>query len=114
MGNIGTSSITALTPVMSSFVFETESTIQGLDLPIGTFLKDMGRTISVYDASNNQTQLAIFRQVQEISNAGTEGTEGGSTDNPFICVWSASESGELSELNGFSTGGRRARVARTG
>jgi len=108
-----TNPITALTPTMSSFDFVANTTVP-TDAGVGVFLKDLGRSISVYDASNNETQLAVFRQVQELSGAGV-GTEGvGSTGpHPFICVWSANESNDLSQLNGFTTG-RRAMVARTG
>ena len=108
--------ITALTPTMSSFDF-VQYTSPPTAAGVGVFLRDLGRSITVYDASNNGTQLAIFRQVQELTGTGI-GTEGvGSIGpHPFICVWSANDTNDLTQLNGFTTatGARRAMVARTG
>lgn len=112
---LATSNITIVSSVLSSFDFVTNTTPLSY-LPIGTFLKDMGRTFSVYDSSQNSVQIAVFRQVQIVSNVNTEGATSVSTNNPFICVWSANESGILTELNGFQNEAtsRRAMVLRTG
>lgn len=101
---------------MSSFDF-VQYTSDPTAAGVGVFLKDLGRSITVYDASNNEAQLAVFRQVQELSGTGV-GTEGvGSIGpHPFICVWSANDTNDLTQLNGFASviGARRAMVARTG
>lgn len=57
--------------------------------PLGTLFKDLGRQLLVVDAAG--THLALFRQVQLVNGADTEGVGGVSPswNCLFVKVWSA-------------------------
>lgn len=61
------------------------------DIPLaGTLFKDMGRQITVYDPVDYK-HLALYRQVQLVSGAETEGvcSDASYCANIFVKVWSA-------------------------
>ena len=75
------------------------SFVTPIALPTG-LLKDLGRSITVYDPANNNAHIAIFRQVLVVNGANVEGISGipispANTAPPFtpnttityICTW---------------------------
>lgn len=63
--------------------------------PEQSLLKDMGRQITIYDPANN-LHLAIYREVQVVNGAGSEGVGGSNPEwqsNYFVKVWDAAGAG---------------------
>ena len=61
----------------------------------GQLLKDLGRSINVYDPAYSNNLYQIFRQVMWIS--GTRGTgrfEGVTNQIAYVCTWSADGTGQ--------------------
>jgi hypothetical protein len=59
--------------------------------PATSLLKDMGRQITIYDDTTS-AHVAIYREVQVVNGADTEGVGGSSPawgSNYFVKVWSA-------------------------
>ena len=74
------------------------STVYGSDgLPANTLLRDMGRSLTVYsnDANGRSAKVAVLREVQVVSGAGTEGV--GDTTPYLTPVWVDSSSEQGSE-----------------
>jgi len=74
------------------------------DLDAGILLKDLGRTVVVYNPSARNLHTAVFRQVQRVNSATTEGV-GNISEIYYIQVWAA---------NGTGFDGNLTQVARTG
>ena len=63
--------------------------------PAPTLLKDMGRQITIYDATTH-LHLAVYRQVQVVDGIASEGVGGSAPEwgsNYFVKVWSADGQG---------------------
>ena len=59
-------------------------------------LKDLGRQITVYDPTIGGAHVAVYRQVQIVNGAETEGVGGSAPEwdsNYFVKVWSANGEG---------------------
>lgn len=59
---------------------------------LGTLYKDMGRSITIVDSTGKH--LALYRNVQIVSGANTEGVGGSTTRylaNYYVLVWSAED-----------------------
>ncbi len=90
--SITVSSLMTINDLSASFV-------SAIVLPAG-LLKDLGRSITVYDPANNNAHIAIFRQVMVVNGKNVEGISGipispANTAPPFtpnttityICTW---------------------------
>ncbi len=62
-----------------------------VNLAQGDLFKDLGRQLVIYDSATD-AHLAVFRQVQLVNGAGSEGV-GATLPATFIKVWSASGGG---------------------
>lgn len=93
-------------------------------IPSPYFLKDLGRTIYVYDASVPDTieespvgpQVAILREVQLVNGVSTEGVSGSSPNNfnsYWIATWTAN-GGTVQQYSNSANTIVLAPVARTG
>jgi hypothetical protein len=82
--------------VVSTF---TPAGISNYDYNAGQLFKDLGRQVVVYDAST-KLHVAIYREVQPVEGADTEGVGEDGAIPIFIRVWAADGAG--------------VRVARTG
>jgi hypothetical protein len=81
----------------------TEAEVEGapeyeaVDLSGGALYKDLGRQITIYDdaAGSYGRHLAVFRQVQKVEGAETEGVcdSANYCANIFVKVWSADGTG---------------------
>ena len=71
----------------------------GVGYSTGDMFKDLGRQLVIYDASTKLHRV-IYRQVQRVDGADTEGVPGDYDEPLFVRVWAASGAG--------------VRVARTG
>ena len=61
----------------------------------GNLLKDLGRSINVYDPNNSNNLYQVYRQVMLISGPiGTGGYEGVTSKIAYICTWSADGYGQ--------------------
>jgi hypothetical protein len=61
----------------------------------GQLLKDLGRSINVYDPAASNNLYQIFRQVMLISGTrGSGGFEGVTNKIAYICTWSADGVGQ--------------------
>lgn len=78
-----------LHPLMTINDFTSATTPSTANLDAGYLLKDLGRTVVVYDPSNRNLHRAVFRQVQRVNSATTEGV-GNINEIYYILVWAAS------------------------
>jgi hypothetical protein len=93
-----------LHPLMTETEWQTATNgTANADLDAGFLLKDLGRTVVVYNATTH-LHTAVFRQVQRVNSATTEGV-GNISEIYYIQVWAA---------NGTGFDGNRTLVARTG
>ena len=61
----------------------------------GNLLKDLGRSINVYDPSSSNNLYQVYRQVMLISGPrGSGGYEGVTNKIAYICTWSADGYGQ--------------------
>jgi hypothetical protein len=80
LGSIATESVVEALPDNSQYTLEA-----------GNLFKDLGRQITILDA-DNATHLAVYRQVQLVSGAGSEGVADDAPSyeaNIFVRVWAA-------------------------
>lgn len=77
--NITVSSLMTIGDVSAAFV--TPITLNT------NLLKDLGRTITVYDPANNNMHIAIFRQVMVVNGLNVEGIPNGTGKFCYICTW---------------------------
>jgi hypothetical protein len=64
------------------------------DYAAGDLFKDLGRQLVIYDSATD-AHIAVFREVQPVDNAGTEGVGATGGTPLFIKVWAASGLGVL-------------------
>ena len=61
----------------------------------GNLLKDLGRSINVYDPSNSNNLYQVYRQLMLISGPiGSGKYEGVTTKIAYVCTWSADGYGQ--------------------
>lgn len=77
-----------LHPLMTVTEFDDATTPSSALLDAGMLLKDLGRTVVVYDPTNRNLHTAVYRQVQRV-NSVTTGGVGNISDIVYIRVWSA-------------------------
>lgn len=85
--------ISAMFPVMTEADF-TAAIDASANIAMGSLLKDLGRVVHVYDINNAKT--AIWRQVQLVASATTEGVTGTPADgfnSYYVKTWSADGTG---------------------
>lgn len=87
-----------LHPLMTETEFDNATDSNATTPDAGQLLKDLGRTVVVYNATT-RLHTAVYRQVQRVNNVATEGV-GNISEIYYIRVWSAD--------------GNVAKVARTG
>jgi len=60
--------------------------VGGLLFQEGALLKDLGRSINVYDPANSNNLYQVYRQMMLVSGAGQEGI---SSQIGYVCTWAA-------------------------
>ena len=79
-----------LHPLMTELEFTNATSPDSAYLDAGYLLKDLGRTVVIYDATSRM-HTAVLRQVQRMNSATTEGV-GNISDIRYILVWQADPS----------------------
>ena len=70
-------------PLMTTTAFNAAYT-EDVRIPVCYLLKDLGRSITVYDPTTS-AHVAVFRQIMQVK--GPVGNEGNSTFQAYICTW---------------------------